>query len=142
MTTAAAKEKDHAKDQARAQLERIHQMVDGLNAAMYRDDSELAAQHDIEEAREAIEQDALSVEVRSDWCVPGSPESGAPTEYKILLCTGGPAVQIVGDLGRYCEPETARLQHQDWFKPWTDYPLSSKDEEALLTYARCFYFGE
>jgi hypothetical protein len=43
-------------------------------------------------------------------------------EYRILLCTGGPAVQITGNLSSYNEPAAATLQHQDWFLPWTDYP--------------------
>jgi hypothetical protein len=36
----------------------------------------------------------------------------------------------------------AKIQYQDWFTPWTDYRLTSEQEEIVLTYARCFYFGE
>jgi hypothetical protein len=95
-----------------------------------------------EQARERIEEDPLSVEVRTDWHSPGATDaSSTPAEYRILLCTGGPACQVVGDLNEHGEPTTARLQHQDWFTPWADCPLDCEDEEALLTYARCFYFG-
>jgi len=91
---------------------------------------------DQDEARERIEEDALSVEVGC-WWTPGS--EAEPTEYRILLTTGGPAVRIVGDLGQHNEPHRARLEVQDWFKPWTEYHC---DEEILLAYARCFFFGE
>ena len=117
-----------------------------------------------DDAREAAEQtiheDALSVRVRSGWYSPGaSKEDQAPAEYEILLCTGGPACRIVGDLSEHGEPETARLEVQDWFQPWTEMrPIagttgckgSKRDplrpqydsEPTLLAYARCFYFGE
>src|SRR5690606_36741655 len=72
--------------------------------------------------------------VRSGWTQPGAEMEAE--EYRILLCTGGPAVQIVGDLNRYNEPESARLQYQDWFTPWTDYPTTQKEDEAMMEYAR------
>lgn len=110
---------------------------------------ELCLAHDIEpdqdsdDARQRIEEDALSVEVRSDWYTPGNLAGMSPAEYRILLCTGGPAVQIVGQLSEHGEPETATLQHQDWFKPWTDWSGNSHEtEQTLIAYARCFYFGE
>jgi hypothetical protein len=95
---------------------------------------------DEEAAREAIEEDPLSVEVRSDWYTPGS-ENREPGEYCILLCTGGPAVRIVGDLDNG-EPSSARIEHQDWFTPWQELIVNSNDRAALLRYARCFYYGE
>ena len=93
---------------------------------------------DQDEARERIEEDALSVEVRSGWKTPGSDLT--PAEYCLLLGTGGPAVRIVGDLNQHNEPTSARLEVQDWFKPWTEYVPA--DEDVLLTYARCFFYGE
>ena len=92
-------------------------------------------------AREAVLEDALSVLVRSDWREPGS-ATGKPDEFQILLCTGGPAVRLTGTLNRYSEPETVRIQVQDWFQPWADFcPATAEgDEDVLLTYAR-FYFG-
>ena len=85
-----------------------------------------------------INNDPLDVSVRSGWSAPGNLE---PEEFRILLCTGGPAVQIIGDLNQFNEPQSARLQHQDWFEPWTDFD-GSYDEGVLLTYCRQFYFGE
>lgn len=94
-----------------------------------------------DEAREEIENDPLSVEVRTPWHVPGG-EAGKPDEYRILITTGGPAVQIVGGLNQYGEPDNARLQVQDWFQPWTEFPTSIAEDAALEAYARCFWFGE
>ena len=96
---------------------------------------------DVEEARERIEQDALSVEVRSDWHTPGD-EEAKPSQFRILLCTGGPAVQIRGELNEYSEPSRAWLEVQDWFVPWAEMYLGEGSQDVLLTYARCFYFGE
>jgi hypothetical protein len=52
---------------------------------------------DEDEARERISEDPLSVEVRSGWTQQYS-EQLAAEEFRILLCTGGPAVQIRGEL--------------------------------------------
>ena len=60
----------------------------------------------------------------------------------ILLCTGGPAVRIVGDLNEHGEPDTARIEYQDWFTYWERLPIKREQEDLLLDYARCFYFGE
>lgn len=92
-----------------------------------------------EEAETRVHEDALSVEVRSGWTTLG--EELTAEEYCILLTTGGPAVRIVGDLDGG-EPTTARLEVQDWGTPWTEHITTGTDHEALLTYARCFYFGE
>ncbi len=126
------KEKDHAKEQAKAQLESIIDMVDDINST---EDEEKR-----EQARETILNDALSIEVRSDWHTPGV--EGESTEYTILLCTGGPAVRIIGDLSEWNEPETAKIEYQDWFTPWENYHLTSEQEEIVLQYAFCFYYGE
>lgn len=93
-----------------------------------------------EQARERIQEDALSVEVRSGWHSPG--KSSSPEEFQILLATGGPAVRIVGELDQYGEPCRAWLEVQDWFTPWTEYHGENADQGTLLRYASCFYFGE
>jgi hypothetical protein len=98
--------------------------------------------HDEENARESIRERPLSVEVRSGWHTPGENED-KPTEYRILLCTGGPAVRIIGELDKYQQPENAKLQFQDWFTPWEEYTdTTSEEDQALLTYAQEFYFGD
>ena len=104
-----------------------------------------------EEAEERIQEDPLSIEVRSGWTSLGEPLEAE--EFNILLATGGPAVRIVGELDQHKEPSRAWLEVQDWFTPWTQYfgvtdpndpgaltALPSQD--VLLTYARQFYFGD
>lgn len=104
------------------------------------DELEEAAQdcRNEDEAREAIMNDALTVEVRSGWT--DAYDDLQAEEFKILISTGGPAVQIRGDLDEHKEPRRAWLEVQDWGTPWTQY--FATDHETLLTYARCFYYGE
>jgi hypothetical protein len=137
-------------DNARSWWTNIVEMLEALEVA-----EEQALTGD-DEARERILESILSVEVRSGWHTPDDEDGDTPAEYRILLTTGGPALQIVGDLDEYGEPETAKLQSQDWFKPWTDVPAQAllpdtKDDQpisldeqvtaTLLTFVQCFYFG-
>jgi hypothetical protein len=97
---------------------------------------------DVAEAiEEAAREQPLSVCVRcSEWQNLCESSDLAPDEFQILLSTGGPALRIVGDLNNYLEPCRARLQHQDWGTPWTEWLLG--DDEALLWFARLFWYGE
>ena len=81
-------------------------------------------------ARERIQEDALSVEVRSGWYTPGG--DSTPEEYCILLSTGGPATRIIGELDQHMQPSSARLQAQDWFTPWTEYVNARSRRPAHL----------
>ena len=91
-----------------------------------------------EDARERIQEDALSVEVRADWHeLTNDPVS--PDEFQILLCTGGPAVRIIGELDEHLQPSRAWIEYQDWGTPWTELVEFS---DAILTYCQVFYFGE
>lgn len=94
-----------------------------------------------EDAETRIQEDALSIEVRGDWYDISSafPPDKTPTEFCILLSTGGPATRIRGELDGG-EPSRARLEVQDWGTPWTQY--FDIEQDTLLAYARCFYFGE
>ena len=143
-----------AREQAQAQFESIREMVQAFEVAKQKD-HDTNDMRDYENAERAIREDALSVQVRSAWHSPGEEQGQHPAEYEILLCTGGPAVRIVGELSEHCEPETARLEMQDWFLPWTEYPVPSKSqshgtdgpyidgdaEDVLLAYANCFWYG-
>lgn len=104
------------------------------------DDAARDLYHDEDDTRQRIDELPLDIEVRSDWHHPG--DQDPPREYLILLCTGGPAVHITGDLDEYGEPETARIEYQDWFTYWAQLPINREQENYLLDYARCFYFGE
>lgn len=94
-----------------------------------------------EEARERIEQDALEVQVRSDWHSPGDSDWSL-NQFYILLCTGGPAVRIMGELDEYGQPTRAWVEYQDWGTPWSERVNEIGDMGALVDYASCFYFGE
>lgn len=91
-----------------------------------------------DEARERIQEDTLAIEVRSGWTPLG--DTLTADEFMILLSTGGPATRIMGELDEYGEPRRAWLEVQDWFQPWTQF--IGADQDVLLAYARCFYFGE
>ena len=92
-----------------------------------------------EDARERIQEDALDISIRSDWQSIG--ETLEPSEFMILLCTGGPACRIVGELDQYNQPCRAWLEYQDWFTPWTEL-VDGVSHSDLLTYCKQFYFGE
>ncbi len=94
--------------------------------------------------RDHIQESVLSVEARGDWYTPGEARDtfGAPSEYKITLTTGGPALRIIGELDQYAQPDSARLQYQDWGTPWTEHIVTGSDHDALLAFAQQFYFGE
>ena len=104
-----------AEDQAKAQYESICEMV------------------------AALECDYERLQVRSGWRAPGD-DAPEPEEFYILLCTGGPAVRIRGELDPRGEPTRAWIEYQDWFEPWKQY--FDTDQATLLVYCRCFYFGE
>jgi len=120
-------EENHALQQAAAQMNAIAEMVATLAV-------------DYEDAERRIQEDPLSVQVRSGWYTPG--DAYSPEEFEILLCTGGPAVRIIGDLDEYMQPARPRLQYQDWGTPWTEYFGANLDREALLAYCQRFWFGE
>jgi len=91
---------------------------------------------DREEAEQRIQEDALSVRIfgertNGEW---------EADKFEILLSTGGPAVRIMGELDGE-DPKHAWLEVQDWGMPWTEY-YESNIRDTLLTYCRCFYFGE
>ncbi|KKL46424.1 hypothetical protein LCGC14_2345750, partial [marine sediment metagenome] len=125
------KETDNAENQAKAQLESIQGMVKAM------EDGEEWEGLDPEKA---IQEDPLEISIRADWHTPGD-EADVDLEYKILLCTGGPACRIIGGLDQWKQPDSVTLEYQDWGTPWTDLYTTSEEDDALLTYARHFYFG-
>jgi hypothetical protein len=93
-----------------------------------------------EDVEQRIQEYPLSVEVRSDWHEVGG--DNTPGEFRILLTTGGPALQILGELDEHGTPTRAYMQMQDWGTSWTDFFPGSGSGEVLLTFAQQFYFGE
>lgn len=87
---------------------------------------------DEDAARQLLDEDPLEVTFRSSWV-----ESGAemePSEFCILLTTGGPAVRVIGELDSG-SVYRARLEVQDWGTPWTTYDEPGLTE-VLMDYAR------
>jgi len=134
--TMTTEKKNHAIDNAKGWMGTIMDAVAELKQAQENDDS-----RDREDSiREEMMEMPLSVSVREGWKAPGSESELA--EYEILLSTGGPALRIWGELGRYNEPANARLEWQDWGTPWTEHTTTAEEDEALLAFASLFYFGE
>ena len=129
---------EHARANAQGWYDSIVEMAEALAQADANCDD--IAQ---DSARDAITESVLWVEVRSDWHDVVIVERAKPDEYRILLTTGGPALQLVGALNEYGEPETAELQMRDGGVPWQAWcPEAPTAAQTLLTFARCFYFGE
>jgi len=117
-----AKEQNHAKEQAATKLESVLTLIKRFKHCQECEDptcgisdkdilegtnlyywlgqtASLEARqkyHDQEKAKQAIIEDSLEVKIMK--------------KYKILLCWGGPAVRVIGDLNQYSVPETATLQ--------------------------------
>ena len=77
-----------------------------------------------EEARDAIYETPLSVEVRSGWHAVGE-DAGEPEEFRVVLCTGGPHVELTGDIGG-----AVRVVFRDWDESGEYYP--DADELSAL----------
>lgn len=107
----------------------LRDMVEALLKAEEAEDDDAR-----EQAEQAIHEDPLSIEI----IYRGPPHSEPTAEgFEMLLSTGGPAVRIVGELD-HGEPTRPRLEVQDWFLPWTEYPTNSEEGEILETYLAQF----
>lgn len=124
-------EKNHATDNAKGWM----QSIQDWSALLLSDEDSIR-----EATIEQIYQSPLSVTVREGWKTVGG--ESELKEFQILLATGGPALRIVGDIGAYGVAQNPVLQWQDWGTPWTEYPTTSEQDEALLAYCQQFYFGE
>lgn len=91
---------------------------------------------------DAMREAPLSVEIREGWHCPGERASMEPTEFQILLSTGGPALRIMGELN-HDQPARCWMEYQDWGTPWCRYfSRSAERATALLWFAGLFYYGE
>ena len=109
-------------------FDRLEELRDGLALEWSDELAELEEQAgkyaDQDEARDAIHATPLSVEVRSGWRSVGE-DAGEPEEFRIVLCTGGPHVELVGVIG-----DTARVVFRDWGESGEYYP--DADERIAL----------
>jgi hypothetical protein len=124
-TKTKTKTDNYARDQAAAKYRSICEMLSELEAAE-------GCEH---EAHQRIQEHPLEILVRSDWANLGEPLDAG--EFSILLCTGGPAVRIVGDLDWRGEPCRARLEYQDSDTGWTQW--TEADSDILCEYAAHFF---
>lgn len=91
-----------------------------------------------ESVQDRIQETPLSVEIRSGWASVG--DEMTAEEFRIVLCTGGPAVQIRGELDFNGLPNRAWIEYQDWGTPWVQY--FDADQDTLIEFCNHFYFGE
>ena len=135
-----AERTDYARQQARAQLDFIVELMNAAQDAANGDDVTFEGEEmDLLDLEDRGREWPLSVLVRSGWQSPGEPLSAV--EYEILLCTGGPAVRVRGNLSEYGEPETACIETQDWFTAWSRFPATTEEQEALVSFVGLFWFG-
>ena len=87
-----------------------------------------------EDAIAALYDSPLEVLVRSGWA--GVGEELEAEEFMILLCTGGPAVRIKGEL-EGGEVTRAWMEYQDWNTPWAHYIGPS--QSTLIEFAQYFF---
>lgn len=84
---------------------------------------------DTDDARQRIYEDPLSVEFRSGWVSYGDKMS--TEEFRIVLCTGGPHIEIVGD----CDLRRVRVLYRDWGDSGE---LFDFDRDAVAQYVAYF----
>lgn len=96
-----------------------------------------------ESIEDSMREAPLSVDIREGWHSPGQSASMEPTEFQILLTTGGPALRIMGELDQWSQPARCWFEIQDWGTPWTRYySRSAERATALRWFASLFYYGE
>lgn len=86
-----------------------------------------------DDALERIQEYPLSIEYRSGWVTPG--EELTPEEFRIVLCTGGPHVEIVGE----CDLSRVRVLYRDWGDSGE---LFDFDRDAVISYCSLVGIGE
>ncbi len=149
-TTTTTEKKNHAEQNAEGHAETILELY-RAHKALTEDGAEAVEFEGYEYAdadliRERAQETALSVEVRGGWRTPGADADNSAEEFRILLTTGGPALQITGDVDEHGQPDNPRLMVQDWGTPWTEYRpdcyAADDYDDAMAWYLSCFYFGE
>ena len=80
-----------------------------------------------DEALGRLEDNPLDIQFRSDW--ESYTSDLTPSEFSILLCTGGPAVRVRGELDDHGYPYRAWVEYCDWGTQWTE--LGSYQSVAL-----------
>jgi hypothetical protein len=119
---------DNARRQAFAKLESIIELVDSYNCATTDDERDAAL--------EAIYSDPLEISFRSGWCDLLDSKMD-PAEFRIVLCTGGPHVQLRGDLDENKTPSNVVIEYSDWFETMRQISsLTDEEQKFVDTYCQ------
>jgi hypothetical protein len=127
-------EADNNSDERKA-LEALEDWDNHVRGVLNELEAEAGECADSDEARENVQNHPLSVEVRSGWTSYGV--TSTAEEFRIVLCTGGPHVEIRGELSNGT-PSRAWMMYQDWGTPLTQY--FDVEGSTLLAYCQEFYF--
>jgi len=132
MTTTNPTKPNHALDNCKGQLETIVELY------MLRD-----LDDDERDIMQEAQDMALDVCWKSDdWQAVGTEERFTPTKGRVLLSWGGPACQVICDLGD-SHPLNPEIQWQDWGTPWTSHcDLTELEITALEWFVDQFWWGE
>ena len=117
----------NAKQQAQSQVSGIVDMIRAIECDFDRLEEQAGEYADQDEARDAIYETPLSVEVRSGWRPVGE-DAGEPEEFRITLCSGGPHVELTGYIGG-----SVRVVFKDWDESGEYYP-DAEARSALDTF--------
>lgn len=110
-------ELEELRDQYAEAVENCEEIPDELRDTLEELEEAAGDYESQEDAERAIFENPLDISYRSGWT--SSPEDMNPEEFQILLCTGGPAVRIMGEIGEHGQPCRAWFEYQDWGTPWT-----------------------
>ncbi len=128
----------------RLDYDRLDELRDSREELDADDREELAALETIageyEEADKVMDaciENILSLETRGGWNSGGNIDT-TPVEYRIVLCTGGPHVELRGDIRDGAYADTATIYFCGWGEGEKELALTSEEDEILLYYADLF----
>jgi hypothetical protein len=124
---------DRATEQALMQMARIRELWGIASLAADAGDDELIAS-----VQDQLIDMPLFVCVRDGF--PAVVIGGEPTQCEILLCTGGPTCRVLVQVGSDGDATHVMLQTQDWYQPWRDVEIGESDRQALMYFARQFWY--
>ena len=81
----------------------------------------------------------VSVEVRTDWVYAGFYGNQHPVDYKIVMTTGGPHIEIYGRLNHTVEPENVNMSYKDGSDSF-NVTLTKEEEKTLLWFVKLFQY--
>lgn len=110
-------------DKTPEQIEELQELGDALSGF-----------DDADDAEQRIYELPLSVEVRSGWHTPG--EESTPGEFRVVLCTGGPHVELLGELDHNGEPCRVWVAARDWGQYIDDVSECRDYAGTLLAFAQ------